>query len=56
MAISANMVKELRELTSCGVIDCKKALEEAGGDLEKAKKILHKKGLEIAEKLTLDGG
>ena len=50
MAIPVNLVKELRELTCCGVIDCKKALEEAGGDLEKAKKILHKKGLEIAEK------
>lgn len=50
MAIPAHLVKELRELTCCGVIDCKKALEEAGGDLEKAKKILHKKGLEIAEK------
>jgi elongation factor Ts len=50
MAVPANLVKELRELTCCGVVDCKKALEEAGGDLEKAKKILHKKGLEIAEK------
>jgi elongation factor Ts len=50
MAISAHLVKELREQTCCGVIDCKKALEESGGDLEKAKKILHKKGLEIAEK------
>src|SRR3989338_6311436 len=50
MAVPANLVKELRELTCCGVIDCKRALEEAGGDLEKAKKILHKRGLEIAEK------
>ncbi|MFZ5800348.1 MAG: translation elongation factor Ts [Candidatus Omnitrophota bacterium] len=50
MVVSANLIKELREQTSCGVIDCKKALEEAGGDLEKAKKILHKKGLEIAQK------
>lgn len=50
MVVSANLIKELREQTSCGVIDCKKALEESGGDLEKAKKILHKKGLEIAQK------
>jgi len=50
MAVSANLIKELREQTCCGVMDCRKALEEAGGDLEKAKKILHKRGLEIAEK------
>ncbi len=50
MAISVDTIKELRNLTSCSVFDCKKALEEAKGDLEKAKKILQKKGLEIAQK------
>lgn len=50
MAVSAHLVKELREATCCGVIDCKKALEETGGDLEKAKKVLMKRGLEIAAK------
>ena len=50
MAISLDRVKELREMTSCGVIDCKKALEEAKGDFEKAKAILLKKGLELAAK------
>jgi len=50
MAISAEIIKQLREATSCGVIDCKKALEEAKGNLEEAKKILRKRGLEIALK------
>lgn len=43
-------IKELRELTSCGVIECKKALEESKGDIQKAKEILLKRGLEIAAK------
>ncbi len=38
-------IQKLREETNAGVMDCKKALEEAGGDLEKAKKILYEKGL-----------
>lgn len=50
MGITVDTIKELREMTSCGVIECKKALEEAGGDLEKAKKILQKRGLELAAK------
>ena len=37
MAITAQQVKELRELTDCGIMDCKKALTEANGDIEKAK-------------------
>ena len=37
MAISAQQVKELRELTDCGIMDCKKALTECDGDIEKAK-------------------
>ncbi len=48
--ISLDDIKELREATSCGVIDCKKALEEAKGDINKAKEILRKKGAEIALK------
>lgn len=43
-------IKELREMTSCGVIECKKALEEAKGDIAKAKEILQKRGLEVAAK------
>ena len=38
-------IKELRELTSAGIMDCKSALIEANGDIEKAKTILHEKGL-----------
>ena len=40
MAITTEMIKELRQLTGAGVLDCKKALEEAGGDMEKAAEIL----------------
>lgn len=50
MGISAEEIRELREITSCGVIDCKKALEEAGGDINKAQEILRKKGMEAAAK------
>lgn len=50
MGASVDAIKELREQTSCGVIECKKALEEAKGDLHKAKEILQKRGLEIALK------
>lgn len=50
MAISANEVRELRELTGAGMLDCKNALEEAKGDIEKAKEILRRKGIEIASK------
>ena len=38
-------IKELRELTSAGIMDCKSALIEANGDIEKAKAIFHEKGL-----------
>lgn len=48
--IEIEKVKELRELTSLSVIDCKKALEEAGGDLVKAQEILKKAGVALAEK------
>ncbi len=50
MAASLDAIKELREATSCGVIDCKKALEQAGGDLNKAKELLKQRGLELAAK------
>jgi elongation factor Ts len=43
-------IKKLREKTSLGINDCKKALEEAGGDFEKALTILKKRGIEIMEK------
>lgn len=50
MAITAGMVKELREKTGAGMLDCKKALEEANGDLTKASEILREKGLAAAAK------
>jgi elongation factor Ts len=50
MTISLDQLKKLREETSAGVMDCRQALEEAGGDYEKAKAILMKKGLEKAAK------
>jgi len=50
MAVSAETVKKLRDLTGAGMLDCKKALEETGGDLEKAKEILRQRGIAIAEK------
>ncbi len=45
MQISAKMVKELRDKTGAGMMDCKKALSEADGDLEKAVKVLREKGI-----------
>ncbi|RIK41054.1 MAG: translation elongation factor Ts [Chloroflexi bacterium] len=48
--ITAQMVKELRTATGAGVNDCKKALEEAGGEFEQAVEILRKKGLASAAK------
>ena len=48
--ISAKIVKELRDKTSAGMMDCKKALQEANGDFEKAEEALKKKGLATAEK------
>lgn len=50
MEISAKMVKELRDQTGSGMMDCKKALVEANGDIEKAKDVLRKKGLSKANK------
>ena len=48
--ISANAVKELREKTGAGMMDCKRALTEAGGDSAKAEEVLRKKGLSAAAK------
>lgn len=48
--ITASMVKELRETTGAGMMDCKKALTEANGDMEKAVDILREKGLSQAAK------
>ena len=50
MSISAKDVKALRERTGCGMMDCKKALTEAGGDIEKAAEVLREKGLASAVK------
>ncbi len=50
MTIEASSVKELRERTSAGFLDCKNALEEANGDFEKAGEILRTKGLAKAMK------
>ena len=50
MSISASMVKDLREKTGAGMMDCKKALEECGGELEKAVDWLRQKGLSKAAK------
>jgi elongation factor Ts len=46
--ISAEVVKQLRELTGAGFMDCKHALEETGGDLERATVLLREKGLSAA--------
>ena len=50
MAISIEQIKELREATSAGVLDCRKALEQANGDFAKAVEILREKGLAKAAK------
>jgi elongation factor Ts len=50
MEVSASTVKELRERTGAGMMDCKKALAETGGDLQKAVDFLRQKGLAAAAK------
>nr|MBC7245216.1 translation elongation factor Ts [Chloroflexota bacterium] len=50
MKVTSEMIKELRELTGAGVLDCKKALESANGDMARAQEILREKGLTIAAK------
>ncbi len=48
MAVSNEDILKLRQVTGAGIMDCKRALEEAGGDSEKAVDILRKKGIEVA--------
>jgi elongation factor Ts len=59
MEVSASTVKELRERTGAGMMDCKKALAETGGDLQKAVDFLRQKGLAAAakkaERVATDG-
>jgi elongation factor Ts len=50
MAITTEMIKQLREATSAGILDCRKALENADGDFEKAVNFLREKGLAMAAK------
>src|SRR5215470_12996256 len=50
MEINAQMVKELREKTGAGMMDCKNALTEAKGDMDQAIVVLRKKGLASAQK------
>jgi len=57
--ITTQMIKELREKTGAGIVDCKKALQEANGDMEKAVEILKRKGAakaaKKAERATAEG-
>ena len=50
MAVNAQSVKELREMCGAGMMDCKRALEETGGDMEEAITLLRKKGMGAADK------
>ncbi len=50
MSITSQMVKELRDKTSAGMMDCKKALTDTSGDMEKAVDLLRQKGLAVAAK------
>lgn len=50
MKISLDLIKELRNVTSASVSECRKALEETGSDLQEAIKLLRKRGLEMAAK------
>jgi len=48
--VTSEMIKDIRDKTQAGMLDCKKALTETGGDIEKAVELLRKKGLASAEK------
>ncbi|MGQ9807690.1 MAG: translation elongation factor Ts [Armatimonadota bacterium] len=50
MAIDAKTVKQLREATGAGMMDCKRALEETGGDFQKATDLLRQRGVAVAAK------
>ena len=49
MAITTEQVKQLRQETGVGIMDCKRALEEANGDMEEAKQALREEGMEIEQ-------
>ena len=59
MAITTEQIKKLREATGAGILDCRKALEDAGGDFDKALEFLREKGLATVlkrgERETLEG-
>lgn len=50
MVATTNKIKQLREETGVGIMECKKALEQTKGDINKAKELLKKRGLELAAK------
>ncbi|MGE5280123.1 MAG: elongation factor Ts [Deltaproteobacteria bacterium] len=50
MAVSIEVIRQLRDLTSASVSDCKQALDDARGDLKQAQELLKKRGIEIAAK------
>ncbi len=50
MAVSMDLIKKLRDMTGAGIMECRKALEETNGDIEKALEVLRKRGATIAEK------
>ncbi|MBR5669140.1 MAG: translation elongation factor Ts, partial [Spirochaetales bacterium] len=50
MTITMDMIKQLREITHAGIMDCKKALQESEGDFDKAEEYLKKVGLAAVEK------
>jgi elongation factor Ts len=52
MAVTTETIKTVREMTGAGVLECKKALESSGGDIEKAVVILREKGIAAAQKRT----
>jgi elongation factor Ts len=54
--IDAKLVNDLRLETGAGMMDCKRALEEAGGDMKKAREIIRKKGLEKADNIAAKAG
>lgn len=59
MRVSIELIKELRKITSASIADCKEALKESDGDIQKAVEFLRKRGLEVAKELqdrkTLEG-
>jgi translation elongation factor EF-Ts len=51
MGITAEQVQQLREITGAGMMDCKRALQETDGDMERAQELLREKGLAAAAKI-----